>query len=139
MIGRRYWSTGITVTWTASGSNRGPGWGASLKFFDDGFCDDDTATAQVATQGELASRYHLPDDGPVSGLTVVLDVLIADAARLGIEFRGSPHPSLYVKGDGEDPDVDLPGDWHDTLKVQAARLGWETYDRVDIPQIGGRS
>lgn len=111
MIGPRYWTTGITCKWFVS-AIRGPGWAAELKFFDDGFCDD----------------VHGP-----AGLTAALDVLIADAGRLGIELGKASPPCLYVEGDGEDAGVLLPPDWEALLREQADRLGWETYGLTREP------
>lgn len=124
MIGDRYVSTGITCRWLAHRD----AWAASLKFIDAGFCNDHADTGSVSTEGTLHTRYYVQDGAAVGGLTAAIDAVISDAARLGIDFNcvgGSP--SLYVDGDGEDEDVDLPEGWRGTLAQQAARLGWVTY------------
>lgn len=118
MIGDTYWTTGIIVTFARPQPphNDPPRYGARLDFFDSGFAEDGS------TEGELYVRYMQIDLGEV------LDTLIADAARLGIEFRHTDDlPQLYVNGDGEDPDEYLPADWREQLQVQADRLGWTTY------------
>lgn len=128
-----YWSTGITVNWSPRAQYRNgehsPGWAASLDFFDDGFCDDDADAGQVATQGKLQTRYLVVDGALRSGLEVALDVLLADAQRMGITFQ---RPYLYYRGDGEDEDYPPPDGWKEALAVHAERLGWETpYKMLD--------
>jgi hypothetical protein len=123
-----YWSVGITVQWRErSGSNNGQphgGWGASLEFLDDGFCNDDADTGRVSTQGTLNTRYFVADGERASGLSAAVDALIADAQRLGIEFTNR---SLYYKGDGEDPEFPPPDGWEAQLVAEAARIGWSSY------------
>lgn len=119
MIGNRYWTTGITVSYSAVTY----GWWAGLDFYDDGFAEEGS------TQGSLGTRYSI--DGP-NALARAIDLLKADAERLGIDFRpieGRP-PMLYVPGDGEDPKEDLPQGWQRMLAEQAERLGWESAYRV---------
>jgi hypothetical protein len=117
MIGDGYWSTGITVHWGYAGGQRW-GWAAGLDFYDDGFCDPD------ATQGRLATRYFVVTlDDPLGR---AIDLLKADAERLGIRFDGrdGEPPSLYYKGDGESPDFPPPVGWRALLVDQAERIGW---------------
>jgi hypothetical protein len=120
MIGERYWATGITVSWDGSR------WNADVDFYDDGFVDFG------ATQGHLGTRYG--KEG-WAGLAAVVDVVKADAERLGIEFRhitGEP-PALWVPGDGEDGG--LPDGWQRQLADQAERLGWRSVYRVpEVPR-----
>lgn len=128
-----YWTTGITVAWNPRAQYRdkvhSPGWSASLEFFDDGFCDDNADAGQVATQGELRTRYFVADGVHASGLGVALDVLLADAQRMGITFQ---NPYLYYKGDGENEEYPAPDGWKETLAAQAKRLGWDTpYKMLD--------
>lgn len=137
MIGAGYWATGITVEYYLS-AGRGGGWSASLDFLDDGFANDQPGRGLVSTEGTLRTRYYVhADDGPApdpdAGLSAALDVLIADAARLGITFRRFPDnaPMLYYRGDGEDPDHEPPDDWLALLTAEAKRLGWSTYRRAD--------
>lgn len=121
MIGPNYWSTGIVVLFAPPAlwdSEERPRYNARLKFFDDGFAQESS------TEGELRVRYYEPD------LATVLDVLIADANRLGIELKAHKRtPFLYVENDGENSDVFLPSDWKAQLHIQATRLGWNTYER----------
>ena len=117
MIGQRYWATGITVSWDGSR------WSADVDFYDDGFIDP------TSTQGRLGSRYGMEG---WDGLAAMIDLLKADAERLGIEFRvidGDP-PALWVPGDGEDDDRPLPVGWQQRLAEEAARLGWRSPYRV---------
>jgi hypothetical protein len=112
MIGNGYWATGITVHHGYAGS-RGYGWGATLDFLDDGFMAEDS------TQGTLCTRYY------VTSLARAIDLIKADAERLGITFRqGDELPMLYYKGDGEDPDYPPPVGWRAMLADQAERIGW---------------
>ncbi|WP_372344766.1 hypothetical protein [Streptomyces sp. KL116D] len=132
----RYWSTGITVVWserahTINGVPHG-GWGASLDFCDDGFVDSKTENGEISTQGTLRTRYFIQDDNGASGLTTAINSLIEDAGRLDIDFQSwdTEAPMLYYKGDGEDPAFEPPSGWRETLRVEAARIGWRTYETV---------
>jgi hypothetical protein len=120
MIGERYWATGITVCRGYSGDGR-YGWMASLDFYDDGFCED------LATQGQLATRYYVRAGDDPLGLAI--DTLKADAERLGIRFEasGDLSPGLWYRGDGDNPDYPPPAGWRDLLAAQAERIGWRTY------------
>jgi hypothetical protein len=122
MIGNGFWATGITVKYGYSGGGK-YGWAAEVKFYDDGFCNDDVSAGKVSTQGELRTRYHVPDDDDTAALTAVIDAVKADAARLGIQLRGS----VYMEQDGEDlPAERLPaGNWRALINAQSARLGWD--------------
>lgn len=133
MIGAGYWATGITVEFFPSAGCDG-GWAASLNFVDDGFCSDEPSLGIVSTEGTLRTRYFVHSAGsPDGGLPTALDVLIADAARLGITFRRFPdnEPMIYYRGDGEDPDHEPPDGWLALLTAEANRLGWSTYRRAD--------
>jgi hypothetical protein len=123
MIGTGWWSTGVTARWAYSGGGQ-YGWAASLDYLDDGWCDDDPAAGRVSTQGRIGTRYAVKDITDCNTLTVVLDVLIADAERLGIEWRS---PTLYYEADGENASYPPPERWDEALRAQAARLGWRTY------------
>ena len=130
---KSYWSTGIVVRWreyagTIEGVRRS-GWGATVDYHDDGFCDDDPDARRVSTEGTLKTRYAVHDGETIDGLTVVIDMLIADATRLGIKFRlaeGMP-AALYYEGDGENAECPPPEGWRDMLRAQAERIGWATY------------
>lgn len=115
-----YWSTGITVRYSYSGEGR-YGWGASLRFLDDGFCSDDADACRVSTQGTLTTRYHVLDGERVSGLSAAVDALIEDAGRLGIRFND---PGLFYEANPEWPP---PGGWRELLIAEAARIGWKSY------------
>lgn len=125
-----YWSVGITVNYregvnTGSDGQRRGGWGTRLQFMDDGFCSDDTDARLVSTQGTLNTRYFVSDGEQVSGLSLAIDTLIADAERLGIQFTNQ---ELYYEGDGEDPERPPPDGWKALLAAEAARIGWKSYD-----------
>jgi hypothetical protein len=120
MIGERYWSTGIMLAYGYAGHDQS-GWTAKAEFFDDGFADNDPDNGAISTEGEIRSRYMVRDGKSADALTVVLDVVRADAQRLGIEWRS---PALYYKGDGEDEDYPPPDGWRSLIGAQAARLGW---------------
>ena len=116
MIGNRYWSTGIVLKYDGRGS-----WSATAEFFDSGFCDDES------TEGRLHTRYYVP-------LETAIDVVIADAAKLGIEFNKNTDGKsiLMVRGDGEYEDCPLPENWKEVLEQQAVRIGWASaYGTVD--------
>jgi hypothetical protein len=131
MIGNGYWSTGISVWYAYSGQGR-HGWAAKVEYYDDGFCSDDADTGQVSTEGtlrtegELGTRYAVQQGEAADALTVVIDVIKADAERLGIRWgvdRAVP-PSLYYRGDGEDENYPPPDGWRETLAAQSERIGW---------------
>lgn len=131
----RYWSTGITVTYSEFATRiEGipyPGWAASLDYCDDGFVNDDPDAGLVSTEGTLRTRYPVRDAKTRSGLGVALDNLIADARRLGIEFTATsafPAPFLYYRGDGENEEYPPPDGWRETLVAEAARIGFISYD-----------
>jgi hypothetical protein len=109
MIGPRYWSTGIMVrSWDWDQ------WSVSLEFKDDGFCN------HASTEGELKLRYVVFD------LTAGIDQLKADAERMGIVWADILScPTIYMYGDGEDPDSFYPLNWREIVNEQAARLGWQ--------------
>jgi hypothetical protein len=119
----RYWSVGIVLTWRARA-----GWGGTVKYLDAGFADDDADTGAISTEGELRTRYHVRDGETRSGLSVVVDVLLADAARLGIDFdKPDAGRLLMYESDGEDLDCPPPDGWRDLLAAEAGRIGWATY------------
>jgi hypothetical protein len=122
MLGQRYWSTGITVRWQERN-----GWGAHLRFHDDGFMDN------RSTEGSLHTRYFI---GGSDGLAKAIDLLREDAERLGIEFRTAPvdpGPWIYYETDGEDSEWPPPPRWREQLAEQAQRLGWTSYDSLPTP------
>lgn len=125
MIGDTYWATGISVR-TMHDRDDALMWAAEVKFLDDGFCNDDADNGQISTEGRLHTRYMVRDGDDRTALATILDVLIADAATLGITFRTDIPPSLYFHQDGVDPDWPPPPDWENLLAEQAARLGWTT-------------
>ncbi len=104
MVGDKYWTTGITVSHFFG--NR---WQALVEFFDDGFCQDES------TQGTLRTRYY-------GDLAHAIDTVIADADRLGIQWKDR---RLYSIGDGEDYESPMPEGWKLLLKAQAERVGFE--------------
>lgn len=131
----RYWSTGITVTYSEFATRIDdvpyPGWAASLDYCDDGFADDDPEAGLVSTQGQLHTRYPVRDAKTRSGLSVAVDALVADAKRLGVEFittSGTDAPFLFYRGDGESEDYPAPDGWRKTLASEAARIGFVSYD-----------
>jgi hypothetical protein len=114
-----YWSTGITVTY-----NEGR-WSASVKFFDNGFTDDNPDTGQISTEGTLHTGYFIADGEQVDGLTAAIDTVKRDAERLGIIWRqDGTMPTVYMKGDGEDPEWPAPDGWRELVDAHAERLGW---------------
>ena len=120
MIGKRYWSTGISLRY--GGDDRNPAWAGELNFDDDGFGPEDPSTGLISTVGELRTRYWVATKGTQQrALRAVTDNLIHDAETLGIEFRD---PYLYAAGDGEDPANPLPEGCVELLEEQAERLGW---------------
>lgn len=124
-----YWSTGITVRWFPERPGHAEAWGGHLDYLDDGFLNDEPAAGRISTEGVLRTRYPVEDEDGVNVLAVVLDALIADAAKLGITWRGpmGGAPMIYYHGDGEGPDYPPPPGYRDLLRAQAERLGWATY------------
>ena len=125
-----YWSTGISLRWreiTRNSVTRSA-WGGSVDYLDDGFTDDDADAGKVSTEGVLRTRYMVADGKVASGLRVVVDVLLADAARLGIEFRGTLDDRPYLMFEVEDG---APDNYRELLIAEAERIGWTTmYDRA---------
>ncbi|MGI5247532.1 hypothetical protein [Dactylosporangium sp. CA-139066] len=117
MIGKSgsYWATGISVTYDAYRKT----WGAGLDFLDDGFADDDTDSGRISTEGRLHTRYGVKDGQRTDALTAAIDVLLADAARLGIEFQDH---NLYY--DDRSEVFPEPADWKRLHDEQIERLGW---------------
>lgn len=128
-----YWATCIQLRWsahtetTADGTQLS-GWYAHLDFYDDGFCDDDPDTGKISTQGRLATRYGVADGDTVTGLRAAIDALVADAARMGINFtaHSTSRPYLYYEGDGDSEEFPPPDGWRQMLADEAARLGWRS-------------
>lgn len=115
MIGSYYHSAGITVRYGYSGGGH-HGWSADLKFFDAGFAEDGS------TEGCLHTRYFVRGE---DGLTRAIDMLLADAERLGIRMMDDPlPPGLWYTDDADYP---APDGWAVELEAQATRLGWRTH------------
>lgn len=108
MIGDTYWTTGITLKYDGRGK-----WAASIHFYDDGFCQDES------TEGTLHTRYFVHAE-------VAIDALIADAAKMGIKLTkfNDGKPSLYAYDDGESKDWPMPDGWRELLAEQAERIGF---------------
>lgn len=117
MIGKSYWTTGITVNfWRCPTTYMARLYSVSLNFHDHGVAQEGS------TVGKLSSQYYEVDLGKA------LDTLIADAQRLGIVFdRNGEKLMLYTENDGEGNDHNRPHDWLEQLQAQARRLGWTTY------------
>ncbi len=130
MIGNGYWATGIVVRYGYSGMDL-YGWGAEVKFYDNDFCDDNTDTGTISTEGTLHTRYLVREgDGPdADALSAAIDVVKRDADRLGVRFRtdGAAAATVYYQGDGEDEDWPLSDSRREMMNVQARRLGWEPF------------
>lgn len=119
MIGKRYWSTGISLRYA---DDRNPAWAGSLDFYDEGFANDDPEAERISTVGSLRTRYYIRTSGRHGdALAAVTDTLRRDAEKLGIEFRD---PYVYAEIEGEDPNHPLPDGWVGLLEEQADRLGW---------------
>ncbi len=122
MIGETYWSTGISVCYHGEGR-----WGASVNFYDDGFCEAAT------TEGVLRTRHSGP-------LSQVVDLVKADAERLGIRWATllgavpTVHCELWQRQDFPPPpsqDFPPPPNWRALVNAEAERLGWVPgYDAV---------
>ncbi len=124
-----YWSTGIVVRWFPARPGHTEAWGAHLDFLDDGFAADDMTAGRISTEGRLHTRYPVEAPEGVNALAVVLDTLIADAAKLGIRWHNAVDqwPMVYYDGDGEATDYPPPPGYRDLLVEQAKRLNWATY------------
>lgn len=130
-----YWSVGIILTWHPGGARdhdgtKTDGWTGEVEYYDDGWTGDDNPDAgKLCTEGTLRTRYVIADGTSQTAIRAIVDTLIADASRLGIEFRTGDGdlPRLYVPGDGEWEDRPLPDGWRQLLAAEAARIGWATY------------
>ena len=133
MIGETYWATGISIRYGYSGEGR-YGWAAEVAFYDNGFCDDDTDTGTISTQGTLATRYFVREGDGVDadGLAAAVDTVKADAERLGIRFRDDEalSPAVYYEEDGTGGQYPPPAGWRDLVNAQAVRLGWKPIYRT---------
>ena len=109
MIGPAYWSTGIKIHQGVRGA-----WSVSLDFYDDGFAEDGS------TEGTLRVRYE-------GDLDASVDLLKADAERLGIIWRTPTVYSYDLSGDVDPPSLCATAD------AQARRLGWEECYRAEGP------
>lgn len=120
MIGNGYWSNGITVRYSDGR------WSASVDYYDNGSANDRADTGDVSTEGRLHTRYFLRDGKTTDALTVAIDVVKADAERLGITWNTpGVGPFMYMLGDGENGGRDVPDNWRELVDAQARRLGWE--------------
>ncbi|GHB56032.1 hypothetical protein GCM10010331_49900 [Streptomyces xanthochromogenes] len=141
-VSSSYWSTGIVLVWADfsswSGGHARSGWHGTVEFFDDGFAgDNDTDAGYLSTNGKLWTRYAVADGEVRSGLSAAVDVLIADARKLGIAFRVGDGPGrLYYKTDGENPEFPPPTGWRELLTAEAERIGWDSY--AVRPEAGER-
>jgi hypothetical protein len=119
MIGTEFWSTGVKVSYLPHRNE----WSATVEFFDDGFCEDES------TQGRIGSRYFAP-------LETVLDNVIRDAEKLGIVWRDK---NIFVDGDGEG--VTLPRDWREIIQRQADRIGFRSSytSKIEFPAAGDKA
>lgn len=124
-----YWAAGITLRYWDRGS--GEAWTGSIDFYDDGH-DDNLAARRISTEGTLRTRRFVEGRPGEVALAAVIDTLITDAGRLGIRFRGSlsDKPGLFYDGDSENRDFPPPDGWKHMLRMQADRIGWDSY-RVD--------
>ena len=122
MIGSGYWSVGIEVVWRYAGGGDW-GWAAKADFLDGGFCNDSADDGAVSTEGTIRTRYAVREGSTADALTVVIDVLKADAERLGITWNDGA--TVYYASDGEDEEYPPPDDWRELLGQQADRLGWK--------------
>lgn len=121
MIGK-YFATTIVVAFHQDK----PGWSAHTEFVDGGFMNDDADTDAVSTEGVLRTRYAVRDGEARKGLSAAIDAIIADAQRMGIEFRSTAAagPFIWYEGDGEDDNHPAPEGWREMLTAEAERLGW---------------
>ncbi len=122
MIGKSHWSTGIILRYYGDSH---PAWQGTLDFLDELFVRDDPDAGLINTRGTLETRF-VPTSGHYADtVAVVIDTLMTDAARFGIEFR---EPVLDVDGEGDDPHRPLPEGWVDLLEEQGRRIGWRVPD-----------
>jgi hypothetical protein len=112
----RYWTTGINVSYDSYRK----AWAAGIDYLDDGFADDETDTGRISTEGKLHTRYMVKDGLQTAALAAVIDVIVADAARLGIDFN---ERNLYY--DDRSGTFPEPDNWKGLHDEQVARLGWQ--------------
>ena len=113
MIGPNHAFAGIGVRYTYAGTNSYAqetyGWSAELDYFDKGFNNDDVTSGAISTEGTLRTRYAVRDLDGFSGLLAVINAVLTDAKRFGIEESRSEglKPSIWVSSH-EDDNADLP-------------------------------
>ena len=111
-----YFAAGIVVHWLGRSDGNVPRdeWSARADFRDGGHCQDDS------TEGHVKTRYYLP-------LAQAIDVVKADIEKLGIRWF---NPTLYYESDGENRSFPPPDGWRETLRAEAARIGFKCSYRV---------
>ncbi|SHX96578.1 Uncharacterised protein [Mycobacteroides abscessus subsp. abscessus] len=130
MIGKRYWSTGVTLRFARGVCGGADGWAASLKFYDDGFAGDDRPSdGRVSTEGELRTRYFVTDQSMSAAAAAAIRAVKADATNLGVKFivdpvAGSPliflHEDNWVSVDTEHGTEDVES----ALDGAGSAVGW---------------
>lgn len=124
MTGSGWQSEGITIEYDfrqAEGPESADGfipsvwgWRASV-----GYCDYDRPGG---TWGNLNTRGLVLDDGEIgSSLGAVLDMLKADAERIGVTWAD---PHVCYEGGPERAAFFLRDDWQEIVGREAKRLGW---------------
>lgn len=125
-----YWATGIVLRYQDRGLVQA--WSGSVDFYDDGYPKDDAGARQISTEGGLRTRSFVESYNVEIALAAVIDTLILDAGRLGIHFyNAGSKPALYYEDDGSSNDYPPPDGWRHMLRMQADRIGWDSY-RVDV-------
>lgn len=123
MIGSRYWSSGIIVTYRVNPEGTG-GWHVTVNFYDDGWANDDRPQEGiVATGGKLYTAYVVKDADSLTCLTAAVDTVVRDARGIGVLFEPTAGvgPFIYY---GMATEFPPPDGWQVMLDNQAERLGW---------------
>jgi hypothetical protein len=121
LIGDRYWATGITVHADPEHMDR---WTAEVVYVDDGLPggDDNTDKGVISTEGRLYTRYAVRPGDTADALTAAIDVIKADAERIGVTW--AKDATVCYIGAGRWDVFPPPARWRETVNAQAVRLGW---------------
>lgn len=127
MIGTKHWATGIIVDYQEGK------WSSHVEYLDDGFADYDLHSGRISTEGRIGTRYGVRDSDHHDALTVVIDVMKADAERLGIEWRktiGGPYIFAAFETAAENYPDRYPDGWQRLLNEQSRRIGFNAFYSV---------
>ncbi len=131
MIGNKYFATGIEVKYGYAGNGQN-GWSASVKFYDQGFADDNASEGRVSTEGILSTRYYVPNENGSSGLEAAIKALLIDMAKIYVYINPNQEFVIYFT-QGEHGEADeIPSEEIETLRSLSEKLGLKTIGLKEV-------